>query len=167
MKKILASRRAGNFLGFLVCAGLLGVGYYLQFIVGLEPCPLCILQRIAIFATGVIFLVACLHGPAWTGARIYGALTAIAALIGFSISARHVWLQHTPESERPSCGPGLDYLFGNFGPFDALRKVLRGSGECGKVDWTFQGFSIPELTLVAFALLAAWALFNAFRRRPR
>jgi disulfide bond formation protein DsbB len=157
-------QRLGNATGFVVCAGMLGVGYTLQFVVGLEPCPLCILQRIAIFATGIGFLVAALHNPGITGARIYGVVIAAIALTGASVSARHVWLQHTPESERPSCGPGLDYLFGNFGPFDALRKVLRGSGECGVVDWTFLGFSIPELTLAAFAVLTAWALFVAFRK---
>jgi disulfide bond formation protein DsbB len=164
IKNLLKSRRSGNAAGFIACAGLLGVGYYLQFAVGLEPCPLCILQRIAIFATGIAFLVAAIHHPQTAGARVYGVAIAVIALIGASISARHVWLQHTPESERPSCGPGLDYLFGNFGPFDALRKVLRGSGECGVVDWTLFGFSIPELTLAAFAVLALWALFVAFRK---
>jgi disulfide bond formation protein DsbB len=164
IQNILKSRRFGNTAGFIACAGLLGVGYYLQFAVGLEPCPLCIMQRIAIFATGIAFLVAAIHHPQRTGARAYGVAIAVIALIGASISARHVWLQHTPESERPSCGPGLDYLFGNFGPFDALRKVLRGSGECGVVDWTLLGFSIPELTLAAFAVLTAWALFVAFRK---
>jgi len=164
IQNIVKSRRFGNAAGFVACAGLLCVGYYLQFAVGLEPCPLCIMQRIAIFATGIAFLVAAIHHPQRTGARAYGVAIAVIALIGASISARHVWLQHTPESERPSCGPGLDYLFGNFGPFDALRKVLRGSGECGVVDWTLLGFSIPELTLAAFALLTAWALFVAFRK---
>jgi disulfide bond formation protein DsbB len=158
------SQRTSNAAGFLACAGLLGVGYYLQFVVGLEPCPLCIMQRLAIFATGLVFLVAALHGPGAKGARVYGVLITIVAVIGASISGRHIWLQHVPESERPSCGPGLNYLFGNFGPFDAFAKVLRGSGECGVVDWTFLGLSIPELTLIAFAVLIAWALFNAYRK---
>jgi disulfide bond formation protein DsbB len=158
------SRRTGNAAGFVACAGLLGVGYYLQFVVGLDPCPLCIMQRIAIFATGIVFLVAALHGPGPKGARVYGVVTVVAALSGAFVSGRHIWLQHVPESERPSCGPGLNYLFENFGPFDAFAKVLRGSGECGVVDWTFLGFSIPELTLLAFAVLIGWALFNALRK---
>lgn len=164
MKNFLKSRRFGNALGFIACCALLGVGFYLQFSVGLEPCPLCIFQRIGIFATGIAFLVAAVHNPQQSGARVYGAIIAIVALIGASVSMRHIWLQHTPEDQRPSCGPGLDYLFGTFGPFDALGRVLRGSGECGTVDWTFLGFSIPELTLVAFAGLIAWALFTAFRK---
>jgi protein dithiol:quinone oxidoreductase len=158
------SRRAANLAGFAACASMLGVGYYLQYAVGLEPCPLCIMQRIGLFATGIAFLAAGLHHPARTGARIYGVLIALIGAIGGSVSARHVWLQHTPESQRPSCGPGLDYLFENFGPFDALRKVLRGSGECGTVDWTLLGFSIPEMTLAAFAVLVVWALYTGFRR---
>ena len=164
MKEILLSRRIGNFAGFLACAGMLGVGYYLQFAIGLEPCPLCIMQRIGLLAVGIAFLVAGIHLPGKTGGHIYGVVIAVCAMAGGSISARHVWLQHTPEDQRPSCGPGLNYLFDTFGPFDAFRKVLRGSGECGTVDWTLLGFSIPELTLAAFVALFAWALFLAFRK---
>ncbi len=160
----LKSRRAANLAGFVVCAAMLSVGYYLQFSVGLEPCPLCIMQRLGLFATGIAFLVASLHNPGKTGARIYGVVIALIAVIGGAISARHVWLQHTPEDQRPSCGPGLNYLFDNFGPFDAFAKVLRGSGECGTVDWTLLGFSIPEMTMAAFAALILWALYTAFRR---
>jgi protein dithiol:quinone oxidoreductase len=157
------SKRAANLAGFLACAAMLGVGYYLQFSVGLEPCPLCIMQRVGIFATGIGFLVAGLHNQGRTGARVYGVTIAIIAVIGGAISARHVWLQHTPEDQRPACGPGLNYLFENFAPLDALRKVLHGSGECGVVDWTFLGYSIPEMTLAAFAILIAWALYTGFR----
>src|SRR5213075_1325722 len=73
MIRPLLSRRIGNLVGFLVCAGMLGFGYYLQFVVGLEPCPLCIIQRILLFAVGVAFLVAALHHPAGRlGAGLYG-----------------------------------------------------------------------------------------------
>ena len=161
------SRRVGNLAGFLACAGLLGFGYYLQYAQGIQPCPLCIMQRVAFLAAGLGFLVAAVHDPASFGARIYATLIAVSALSGMTIAVRHVWLQHTPADQRPACGPGLEYLFDNFGPFDALRKVLRGSGECGAVDWTLLGFSIPELALVAFVGLTAWAIFFGFRRQAR
>jgi protein dithiol:quinone oxidoreductase len=162
--RLLPSRRIGNLAGFLACAGLLGFGYYLQYAQGIQPCPLCIMQRVAFLAAGMGFLAAAIHNPAPLGARIYGAWITLSALSGMSIAIRHVWLQHTPAELRPACGPGLEYLFGTFGPFDALRKVLRGSGECGAVDWTLLGFSIPELALVAFVGLAAWAAFFGFRK---
>jgi disulfide bond formation protein DsbB len=159
----LLRRRTGNFAAFLLCAALLAFAYYLQFAQGLAPCPLCILQRVLVFATGIAFLVAALHHPRKTGGWIYGWVTAVIALIGAGVAARHVWLQHTPEDKRPACGPGLDYLLSTFGPFESLQRILRGSGECGTVDWTFLGLSIPEWTLACFIGLAAYALVLASR----
>ena len=99
-------RRLGNAFGFFICAALLGYGFYLQFAMDLQPCPLCILQRLCLFATGVMFLLAALHDPLkrWA-AHLYGGLICACALVGLSIATRHVWLQHTPESQRPACGP--------------------------------------------------------------
>lgn len=161
--RALASRRSGNLAGFLACAGMLGFGFYLQYVEGIQPCPLCVLQRVALAGTGIVFLAAALHHPGRIGARVYGFSAALVALIGLSIAARHVWLQYTPADKRPACGPGLDYLLGTFGPLEGLRRILRGSGECGAVDWTFLGFSIPEWTLAAFAAFAIWAVYVAWR----
>lgn len=164
MLKFLLKRRIGNLVGFLACAGMLATGYYLQFTVGLEPCPLCILQRLALAAVGIAFLVAAIHHPAKRlVAGIYGGAIVLFALAGAAVAARHVWLQHVPEDQRPSCGPGLDYLVSTFGPIGSLSRILRGSGECGKVDWTLLSFSIPEWTLAAFLAMAAWAAFLATR----
>jgi len=164
MIRLLLSRRIGNLIGFLVCAGMLAFGYYLQFVVGLEPCPLCIIQRILLFAVGVAFLVAALHHPAGRlAAELYGGVVAFIAAIGVAVAGRHVWLQHLPPEKRPACGPALDYLLSAFGPVEGLSRVLRGSGECGAVDWTLLSFSIPEWTLAAFIALSVWAVFLARR----
>ena len=158
------SRRTGNLEGFLACAGMLAFGYYLQFAVGLEPCPLCILQRVMLLVTGIAFLIAALHHPARRiGAGIYAGAIALCALIGAAISARHTWIQHLPEDQRPACGPSLDFLLSTFGPVQSLGRILRGSGECGKVDWTLLSFSIPEWTLAAFLAFAVWAIVLALR----
>ncbi|MDT4330602.1 disulfide bond formation protein B [Methylomonas sp. MED-D] len=148
------SPRARFFIGFMACAGLLAVGAYLQFVEELEPCPLCISQRLAILATGLIFLAAGLHNR---GRKIYAVLAAAAALIGASVSARHVWLQHLPPEEVPECSPGLEYVFQNFPLADTIKLMLSGTGECAKIDWTLLGLSIPAWTLFAFLLLATWA----------
>jgi disulfide bond formation protein DsbB len=164
MIKLLLSRRIGNLVGFLVCAGMLAFGYYLQFALRLEPCPLCILQRLLLLATGVAFLAAAVHRPARRlGAGIYAGAIFLCAVTGAAISARHTWIQHLPEDQRPTCGPGLDYMLSTFGPFGSLSRILRGSGECGVVDWTLLSFSIPEWTLAAFMALAVWAVFLARR----
>ncbi len=164
MAKLLSSRRIGNLAGFLACGGMLAFGYYLQFAVGLEPCPLCILQRVMLLATGIAFLIAALHHPARrVGAGIYAGAIALCAFIGAAISARHTWIQHLPEDQRPACGPSLDFLLSTFGPVQSLGRILRGSGECGKVDWTLLSFSIPEWTLAAFLAFAVWAVVLALR----
>ncbi len=159
----LGSRRTGNLLGFLACAGLIAFAYYLQFGQGVEPCPLCIIQRLLVAATGLVFLVAAIHHPGRAGARVYGVLTMLVAGVGAAVAGRHVWIQHVPEDKRPSCGPGLDYLVSTFGPFGGLQRILRGSGECGKVDWTLLGLSIPEWTLACFIALGIYAVFLATR----
>jgi len=165
MTQLLVSRRIGNLVGFLACAGMLAFGYYLQFVVGLEPCPLCIIQRLLLLAIGLAFLAAAVHHPAGrVGAGLYGGAIALFAALGIAVAGRHVWLQHIPAEQRPACGPALDFLLSTFGPFEGLARVLRGSGECGAVDWTLLSFSIPEWTLVAFVAFVAWAVWMA--RRP-
>lgn len=164
MIKLLLSRRTGNLAGFLACAGMLAFGYYLQFAAGLEPCPLCILQRVMLLATGIAFLLASIHHPARrVGAGIYAGAIALCALTGAAISARHTWIQHLPEDQRPTCGPSLDFMLSTFGPVKSLGRILRGSGECGKVDWTLLSFSIPEWTLAAFLAFTVWAVVLALR----
>lgn len=152
-------------LGFIGCMSLLGVGAYLQFVEKLEPCPLCISQRIAIFLVGCVFLTAALHNPRAIGIKIYAWLGMFVALGGASISIRHIWLQHLPPDQVPECGPGLSYVFENFPLTDTLKLMLNGSGECAKVDWTLLGFSIPELTLLAFLMLAALSALQLYTMR--
>ncbi|MBI2315976.1 MAG: disulfide bond formation protein B [Betaproteobacteria bacterium] len=159
----LFSRRTGNLLGFLACAALIASAYYLQWVKGVEPCPLCIMQRVAVFATGVAFLAAALHHPGRVGARVYGALTALLALAGAAVAGRHVWLQYIPAEKRPACGPGLEYLLGTFGPLEGVRRILRGSGECGVVDFTILGLSLPHWTLFAFIVFIFWSIAIALR----
>ncbi len=157
--------RAQFLLGAGVCAALLGFAILVQLQGGLIPCPLCIFQRIAFAALGVVFLIGGLHAPRGSGGRrAYGALALLAAMIGIGIAGRHVWIQHLPPDQVPSCGPGLDYMRELMPMTSVIRKVLTGSGECAKVDWTFLGLSMPEWSLLSFVLLALWAIFVALRR---
>ena len=142
------------FLGCLGCVFLLAMGAYFQFVQKLNPCPLCISQRLAILATGIVFLIAALHNPQQKGTTRYAITGTITALMGASISTRHVWLQHLPPDEVPECGPGLEYMLQNFPLFDTLKLMLSGTGDCAKVDWTLLGFSMPVWTLLAFLMLA-------------
>ena len=151
-------------LGFAACAGLLAYAIYLQLHAGLEPCPLCIFQRVAFAALGLVLLVGGLHAPRGPGGRrAYGVLALIAALTGIGIAGRHVWLTRLPPDQVPSCGPPLDFMMEANPLSDVIRMVLTGSGECAKVDWTFLGLSMPEWTLAWFAIFAIGALYFGFR----
>ncbi|WP_347988305.1 disulfide bond formation protein B [Methylomonas sp. AM2-LC] len=156
------SPRLSFFLGFVACVLLLSVGAYLQFVEELEPCPLCISQRLAILATGLSFLIAAIHNR---GHKIYAVVTSMTAIVGACISARHIWIQHLPPDEVPECSPGLEYVFQHFPLADTIKLMLTGTGECAKVDWTLLGFSIPEWTLVAFLSLAGFALLQYFNAK--
>jgi disulfide bond formation protein DsbB len=158
-----ASRRIFTLIA-VTCAALLGFGYYLQYGAGLEPCPLCLLQRIAFFFVLLAGTAAAVHGPGKIGARVYGGLIAAGALIGGGIAARQVWLQHLPPEQVPECSPGLDYLLDAFPLAEALHMVFTGSGECAEVDWTFLSLSIAEWSLAWFVVLAVGAIYAGWLR---
>jgi disulfide bond formation protein DsbB len=145
---------------------LLVAGYF-QFVEHLDPCPLCILQRIMVLIAGIVFLLGAIHNPVNVGRRIYGFLLLLAAGIGAAIAGRHVWLQQLPEDQVPTCGPGLNFILENFPINQAIDMVLRGSGECADVMWTFLGLSIPGWTLVAFIVMIIVALFQLFGRHKK
>jgi disulfide bond formation protein DsbB len=161
-----ASFRMQFLLGFFVCAALLAYALYSQLHGGLEPCPLCIFQRIAFAALGLVFLIGGLHAPRSAGGRrVYGVLGLIASATGIAIAGNHVRLQHLPPDQVPACGPGLDYMLESMPVTGVIRKVMSGSGECANVDWAFLGLSMPAWSLLWFVLLAIWISIAAFRRR--
>lgn len=148
---------------FASSAGMMGFGYWLQYALGLEPCPLCMTQRVFIVAVGLAGLVATLHDPARLGTRIYAAVMALLCVAGGAFSARHVWLQSLPPDQAPACGPSIDYILDTFPIMEALEILLRGNGNCAIVDWSFMGVSIPGWTLLAFGgllALSAWTLLQ-------
>jgi len=144
------------------CAALIASALYFQFAGGLEPCPLCISQRIMVLLVGLVMLAAVLHRPGSGGARVYAVLGFLTAMGGASISARHVWLQSIPADEVPACGPGLGYMFQNFPLSDTLKAMLTGTGDCAKVDWTLLGLSMPAWVLLCFVGIALVSLLQVW-----
>jgi disulfide bond formation protein DsbB len=162
---LMAARR-GNLLGFLACVCLLAYAYYAQFVMHLEPCPLCIFQRIGIFAVGLVFLIAALHDPAVFGRRMYALLLALAALATIGIALRHLYIQSLPPGSVPACGASLDFMLKVFSLSEVLVKVLTGSGECAKVSWQFLGLAMPGWVLISAAVLGGFGLWVNLRRQP-
>ena len=160
----LPSRRVVNLGGFLVCCGLMGFALFAQHVLLLDPCPLCVFQRVAVISIGIIFLVAALHNPAGAGRIPYALLLGLAAVAGASVAGRHAWLQQLPPDKVPSCGPGLDYMLETLPFTEVLGKVFRGSGECAEIVWQFLGLSMPGWVLVWMIALGSVGVWNNLRR---
>ncbi|MGZ8216487.1 disulfide bond formation protein B [Methylomagnum sp.] len=169
MLKLLSqfSPRTYFLLGFLYCVGLILMALFFQFSGGLDPCPLCISQRIMVVAVGLVMLAAVLHNPGPSGVRRYAVFGALTALVGGGISARHVWIQHLPSDEVPACTPGLEYMFHYFPLTDTLKAMVTGTGDCAKVDWTLLGLSMPAWVLICFLSLAVLSLVQWWNTAAR
>lgn len=155
---MLKNRRLVNFAGFFACVALLAYALYAQFDLGVDPCPLCIFQRVGVAALGVVFLIAALHNPRGWGMRAYAVLLAVAALATIGVAARHLYVQHLPPGSLPSCGAPLGVML-KFSPFfDVIRKVLTGSGECSEVNWRFLGLAMPAWVLICALVLGAFGV---------
>jgi len=154
-----------NLAGFGACAALLAYALYAQFHLGLEPCPLCIFQRIGLALLGVMFLAAAVHDPRGRGARAtYATLTGVAALLTIGVAARHLYVQSLPPGTLPSCGAPLAVLMKFMPVWQLIRKVLTGSGECGLVNWRFLGLAMPAWVLIWAVALGALGLAANLRR---
>ena len=152
---------------FLGCSGLLGFGLYLEHARGLEPCPLCIFQRVAYIVVALVALVAAIHDPrSWAG-YVYSGLMLVTAAAGLGLAGRQAWLQHLPPGKVPACGPGLEYMLEVFPLADTVKMVLGGSGECAEVQWTFSGVSIAEWSVACFSIiiLATLPVMSGVKRR--
>jgi disulfide bond formation protein DsbB len=160
----LPSKRLLNFAGVLICAGMMGFALYAQHVLLLDPCPLCILQRIAVILCGLVFFTGAIHNPGTSGARVYAVLLGVFAASGAGVAAWHVRLQNLPPSEVPSCGPGLEYMVENFPLKEALGMIFKGSGECAEVAWRLLGLSMPAWVIIGLAGLGLAGIWNFLRR---
>ncbi|OGS97298.1 MAG: disulfide bond formation protein DsbB [Gallionellales bacterium RBG_16_56_9] len=150
--------------GALFAGGLMGFGLYLQYVKHLDPCPLCMVQRVVFIAILAAFALAALHGPKRRGERVYAALIALLALSGVAVAGRHIWIQNLPKDQIPACGPGLDYMLETMPMGAVLKQLMHGSGECAAKGWTFLTLGIPEWSLLCYLALGVWAVLIALRK---
>lgn len=157
------SYRVSFFVGFLACVGLLGFALYAEYQWGLEPCPLCIFQRIGFLFMAAFFLAGAIHGPRAGGRWFYTGLVLLGALFGAVVAGRHLWIMSLPPDQIPACGPNLAYMFDAFPFAKVLKMVFTGSGECARIQ-PILGLPIPLWALLWFIILSILAIRATLQR---
>lgn len=159
------NNRILNLSVFGLCVITIGIVLYMEHVMLLSPCGLCITQRVFVILCGFVCLSSAIHNPGARGQRIYALSAASMCVFGSYFAIRQIWMQHLPPELVPACGPGLTYIFENFPFVETLNFLLKGDGNCAEVQWRFLGLlSIPELALIAFIVLFSICLFIGFRK---
>lgn len=165
MFTFLSARRFHGLVAFAAFA-LLAVAFYMEYQMGLEPCPLCMLQRIVFFCVGVVSLISALTASEKVR-KVFSWLVVVLSFAGAALAIRHLYLQSLPMDELPACLPGLSYMFEVFPWQEIMQAMVMGTGECGDVVWTLFGISIPGWTLVAFIGMAIINIVIALRANKK
>ncbi len=156
------TRRAVNLGGFVGCAALMGAAFFFEYVMKLTPCNMCMLQRIAVSALGLAFLVATLHDPRRVGARLYALLILVASGAAIALSAKHIWMQMQPPGSLPSCGADF-FTMVDMLPFTTVvTRILAGGGECQAIVWSLFGLSMPAWLLIAVTVLGGAGVVGGF-----
>ena len=154
--------------GFFTCVALLASAYYFQFTLELEPCPLCIMQRVVTLMVAVGCLAGFFLIEKPVGLLIASSWTLLSSFFGIYLAHHHNWLQNLPADQVPSCGPSLEYMLDAFPIMEVITVLLRGNGNCAEVSWSFAGISMPGWLLVffiGFAIASAYGIFVAWKAR--
>ena len=163
---MLVTRRHLLLTGFLISVLLIVYVLYTQYVLGLEPCPLCILQRVAVIALGLSFLLLALRPPQRKQSKFFASLLLMMiSSAGVGIAARHVWIQNLPPDKVPGCGPGLDFMMANFPLSEVLEMVFSGSGECAEISWSFAFLSMPAWVIIWLIVLGSFGVWSIHQRR--
>lgn len=166
MKHLLLQYRFINLWIFLFCVTLLGIAYYMEHVMYLEPCPLCITQRIFFFLAGFTAFIAFIANPQAGKRRVFSLTSAVFAAAGAGFAIRQLWLQSLPPDKVPACGPSLSYMIEVFPFSEVLQAMLSGDGNCAEKGWVdpILQLSIPQWSLIGFVMLAALCTWQAFRK---
>lgn len=155
----LTQGKFGYLLGFALCFAIVALALLIQTTYHLEPCPLCISQRIIFMSLGVLFLIAAFVPAHTLFKTLLMALQVLTALGGAGVAIRHWFLQANKESMIADCGVGFDYMFENFPLEKAFKLLFRGTGDCAAIDWTLLGLTLPQLALISFVAFATYAIW--------
>ncbi len=149
----------GYLFGFAACFATVALALVIQTKYNLEPCPLCITQRMFFMGLGILFLIAAFIPPTNVFKKIFTFFQVLTALGGAGWAIRHWYLQANKESIIADCGVGFDYMFDNFPLQKAITLVFKGTGDCAAIDWKFLGLTLPQLALIAYIGFGLYAIF--------
>ena len=158
MKQLLAGKR-GYLLGFAACFGTVALALLIQTVYKLDPCPLCITQRMCFMGLGVLFIMGAFIKPATLLSSIFSLAQVVMACVGGGWAIRHWYIQAHRESMVVDCGVGFDYMFENFPLKKAFSLIFKGTGDCAAIDWTLLGLTLPQLGLIAFIAFGIYAIY--------
>jgi disulfide bond formation protein DsbB len=153
------SGKSGYLIGFAACFATVVLALVIQTLYKLEPCPLCITQRMFFMGLGMLFLIGAFIKPATLLQKIFTGLQVLTALGGAGWAIRHWYLQANKESIIADCGVGFDYMFENFPLKKMFKLIFKGTGDCAAIDWTFLGLTLPQLALISFTLFGVYAIY--------
>lgn len=161
--RIFESRKI-NALAFVACCLLLAAAYYFEYVEGMEPCPLCIFQRIGVFLIAIVFLLRAIHHPLLSSRwnLSYAILGLVSSILASIFAGKHVYIKSLPADQVPECGPALDYLLDVLPISQVISAVLSGDGECAKDNWTMLGISMPGWVLMFFIAVGIYMIANIY-----
>ena len=150
--------RNGYLISFAGCFATVALALAIQTKYNLEPCPLCITQRMFFMGLGVLFLIGAFIKPASLLQKILTLLQVATALGGAGWAIRHWYLQAHKGEIIADCGVGFDYMFDNFPLEKMFKLIFKGTGDCAAIDWTFLGLTLPQLALITFVVFGVYAI---------
>ncbi len=159
------SSRTLNTLSLISIVIIFAIIFYVEYVDGAIPCPLCMVQRAALIGFGAVIIVAGMHSPKRWGIYVYGALMLLFSISGMLTAVRQLWIQSLPASQAPTtCGVDIYYLLQML-PFDkALMQIFNGTAECAQVTWSFLGLSMAAWSFISFVVFALLALRQFIRQ---
>jgi disulfide bond formation protein DsbB len=159
LKKFFLSHRQAHLTAFVAAYFLVALAVFIQKKFNLEPCPLCVTQRIIFMVLGLLFLINAFIKPTYLIKKLSLVVLSITSIMGMVFSFKHILIQSKAIQVPNECGVDLNYMFENFPFSKALNLLFKGTGDCSHIDWTLLGLTLPELALIGFVSFFIYTVF--------
>ena len=158
--------RLTYFYAFLSIVGIFALALYLEYFKGVNPCPLCILQRVFLGALGITFFIGFVFAKTRLRSIMIGISSVVFSLCGALLAGRQAWIQYLPANQSADCGVSLQYMLHVLPIDQVVKKIFQGTAECSRVDWSFLSLSMAQWSLVSFIIFGIFSAWQATRKIP-